>query len=55
MIPGITSVDQHIDEMCQTAIKELLGLMHHDGKKTVRHIEIEAELAVRASSKIEEQ
>ena len=54
----INSVDSNeiwSKTMTPSEIKELLGLMHHDGKKTVRHIEIEAELAVRASSKIEEQ
>ena len=38
MIPGIISADQHIDEMCQIAIKELLGQMYHDGKnKIINH------------------
>lgn len=50
MLPGITSVNQPIEEMCRFAVEDLLKQIQEKKPRSVRHTEFSANLVVRAST-----
>lgn len=50
VLPGITSIDQPIDEMCRFAVRRLLEKVRGEKHQEVQHTELVSQLIVRASS-----
>lgn len=52
VIPGITSIDQPMDEMCSLAVTKLLEKIQKKEGRDPEYTELEAKLVIRASSSI---